>query len=80
MTRLAGTESRWDIEEAINKLQPSNVGDHWRTRFNGGIKVDEKLIEEHIFDKTPEEYDDYSSRYDLQFETPNGQELRLKVG
>ena len=30
-------------------------------------------------EKTPEEFEDYSSRYDLTFLTPSGHEVRFKV-
>lgn len=76
---MSGAEGEWNVKEAVDKLQLSRMGNHWRARFMGGVNVDEKLIEEHILDKTPEEYDEYSSRYDLAFETPSGQQLRFKV-
>ena len=54
----------------------------WRGSFKGGVNLNEKILRDHLhaFDKTPAEYRKYSSRYDLTFSMPNGQQIFLMVG
>ena len=65
----------WTIEEAADKF----IGNRWKMLFKGGVSLDEKLFEEYSLEKTPEEYEDYLSRYDLAFVTPSGRQIRFKV-
>ena len=54
----------------------------WRGSFKGGVSLNEKILRDHLhaFDKTPAEYRKYSSRYDLTFSLPNGQQIFFMVG
>ena len=54
----------------------------WRGAFKGGVNLNEKILKDHLhaFDKTPADYKEYSSRYDLTFSMPNGRQIFLMVG
>ena len=54
----------------------------WRGSFKGGVNLSEKILKDHLhaFDKTPAEYKEYSSRYDLTFVLPDGRQVFLRVG
>ena len=72
-------EQVWTIDGATKKLEPSKEKDHWKTAFKEGVNLEEKILEENAWEKTHEEYEDYSSRYDLAFLTPCGYQVRFKV-
>ena len=58
---------------------PASEGHFWKMSFNAGVNVDEKILEENFCQKTPEEVMDYAARYDLEYLTPCGNEIRFKV-
>ena len=76
---LFGTEEaaerEWTIDEATQRFQSSDE-DYWRTAFNQGVNLDEKILEGNACKKTPE---DFIARHDLTFLTPDGHEIRCKV-
>ena len=73
---LLGTGGEWIIENAVHKLLQ---GTKWKTVFKGGINLDEKFVEQHLCNQSRPEYDNYLSRYDLAFQTPNGSQVIFKV-
>ena len=77
---LFGTEEaaerEWTIDEATQRFQSSGEEDYWRTAFNQGVNLDEKILEGNACKKTPE---DFIARHDLTFLTPDGHEIRCKV-
>ncbi|XP_068688929.1 uncharacterized protein [Montipora foliosa] len=70
-----GPGGEWSIENALRKLLE---GTEWKT-FRGGVNLDEKFVEQHLCNQSLPEYEDYQSRYDLKFRTPNGGQLTFKV-
>ena len=54
----------------------------WRGSFKGGVNLNERILKDHLhaFDTTPAERKEYSSRYDLTFDLPNGRKIILRVG
>lgn len=70
---------RWGIDEATNKFKPSLVANLWKTALKSGVKLDGKVLERHICDKTPDEYVDYAARYELAFVTPCSYHVKCKV-
>lgn len=72
------SDGQWSIDEVTEKLQPSD-GDNWNVVFKEVVNLEEKIFEENICDKTPEEYVDYAARHDLTFLTPSGHQIRCKV-
>lgn len=71
-------EGKWSIDEVTEKLRPSD-GDNWNVVFKEVVNLEEKIFEENVCDKTPEEYVDYAARHDLTFLTPSGHQIRCKV-
>ncbi|XP_068741446.1 uncharacterized protein [Montipora capricornis] len=71
-----GTGGEWIIENAVHKLLQ---GTKWKTVFKGGINLDEKFVEQHLCNQSRPEYDNYLSRYDLAFQTPNGSQVIFKA-
>lgn len=68
-------DGEWTIEEATSNLR----GNQWKTTFKGGVNLNEKVLQEHAFDKTPQDHEDFSSRYDLTFVMPNSRQIKLWV-
>lgn len=73
------TERHWSIDEIKEKLGSPTDGVYWNVAFKEVANLDEKILEENVCDKTPEEYVDYAARHDLSFLTPSGHQLRFKV-
>ena len=73
------TERNWSIDEITEKLGSPTDGVFWNVAFKEVANLDEKMLEENVCDKTPEEYVDYAARHDLSFLTPSGHQLRFKV-
>ena len=71
-------DGQWSIEEVTEKLRQSG-GDNWKVVFKEVVNLEEKIFEENVCDKTPEEYVDYAARHDLTFLTPSGHQIRFKV-
>ena len=71
-----GPGGEWSTENALSKLLE---GTEWKTLFRGGVNLDEKFVEQYLCNQSLPEYDDYQSRYDLTFRTPNRGQLTLKV-
>ena len=71
-------DGQWSIDEVTEKLRPSD-GDNWKVVFKEVVNLEEKIFEENVCDKTPEEYVDYAARHDLTFLTPSGHQIRFKV-
>ena len=69
-------EQEWTIDEAAQRFQSSDEEDYWRTAFNQGVNLDEKILEGNAGKKTPE---DFIARHDLTYLTPNGHQIRCKV-
>ena len=71
-------DGQWSIDEVTEKLRQSG-GDNWKVEFKEVVNLEEKIFEENVCDKTPEEYVDYAARHDLTFLTPSGHQIRCKV-
>ena len=71
-------DGQWSIDEVTEKLRQSG-GDNWKVVFKEVVNLEEKIFEENVCDKTPEEYVDYAARHDLTFLTPSGHQIRFKV-
>ncbi|CAH3028510.1 unnamed protein product, partial [Porites evermanni] len=69
----------WSIDDATNKFKSSLGGNLWKAALKSGVKLDAKVLERHICDKTPDEYVNYAARYELAFVTPCGYQVILKV-
>ena len=69
----------WGIDDATNKFESSLGGNLWKIALKSGVKLDAKVLERHICDKTPDEYVNYAARYELAFVTPCGYQVILKV-
>lgn len=69
-------DEEWTVDEANEKFQPSSEENCWRTAFNQGVDVNEKIFDDYPCQKSSEEY---VARYDLTFLTPCAHELRCKV-
>ena len=69
-------EQEWTVDEANEKFQASSEENCWRTAFNQGVNVDEKIFDDYTCEKSSEEY---IARHDLTFLTPCAHELRCKV-
>lgn len=63
----------WDIQEAVDKLKKRD----WRLAFKEGVLISKHLLQETF--GSPKTDEDYTSRYDLTFITPQGRSLRCKV-
>ncbi|XP_020622236.1 uncharacterized protein LOC110059849 isoform X1 [Orbicella faveolata] len=70
-------DGEYSIEEAFSMSRENR----WRTSFKGGVNLNEKILKDHLhaFDKTPAEYREYWSRYNLTFYVPNGRQIFLRL-
>ena len=71
-------DKQWSIDEVTGKLRPSD-GDNWKVVFKEVVNLEEKIFEENVCDKAPEEYVAYAARHDLTFLTPSGHQNRFEV-
>ncbi|XP_068691128.1 uncharacterized protein [Montipora foliosa] len=71
-----GPGGEWSIENALRKLLEET---EWRALFRGRVNLHEKFVEQHLCNQCLPEYEDFQSRYDLTFRTPNGVQLKFEV-
>ena len=73
------TEREWNSDEITAKFQSSAERNYWRVAFREGVDLVEDIFRENYQEKTPEEYTEYATRYDLTFLSPGCYQLKCKV-
>ena len=72
-------EGEWSIDEATGKFQSSVEKNCWDFIFNEKVDFSEDIFKGNYSEKTPEEYTEYATRYDLTFLSPCNYQIRCRV-
>ncbi len=72
-------EGEWNSDGVTAKFQSSAERNYWKVAFREGVDFVEDIFKGNHCEKTPEEYTEYVTRYDLTFLSPCCHQIKCKV-